>query len=1240
MLRRRTTFWVLALLAAGAVLAAVYFGLRRDVAEPGRPAEMAAQVWREQRDVALAQLENADFATAMKSLESLGEKFPNDPFVPHNTAIALLLAVREKSGPYQEEGERESAVRRGLNLLQSCEGLESEAAVLHRLKARFAVEVGDLDRMREEFSRSTELAPKDAGIRFEWAQRLKATQNETTREQAADLIREAFELEPENLVLLVERLLSQAELKDAGIGATLERARDTLKPFSEGIRLRTGFDLAKSIEDSLTAVSESDWGTVSRNVRVLSNVLRPEAALQIDQRELVPHELEFVLNDFSPKTRSELALSPQSEPATAVRFVTPDAGGAIVPFEAGTPTRRIALCNFDLDGRLDVVALRTKDVTVFGRGRAGEAWSVLASFPLEEPMAFVLAADLDRDYLETPSKAPARDETGLEGSRCLTSDVDLVVGGPSGCLVLRNKFDATAGTRTLERVPQEAAFDAMRNVLAGAMADVDHDGDLDLVFSTKSGISIWANRDDFTFFDISDRSALPAADYGATTIIPVDWNRNVDTDLILASPTGPVGLLENNLHGRFRWKPFDGEAWNELRDAPSAAVLDADGNASWDLVVAGRGGVRLALTRTDVAGVNRLDRVVHISEAGPSSVLPVDYDNDGVLDLVSRGAAGLQVYRGLPSGGFQSSDVITKNSPRPEKGKASSFRVAAGDVDGDGDMDLVAVNESPGSPAVSWLRNEGGNENHWMEISLSAEPSAQRPSERTNMHGVGSLIELKSKGRYQARVVEGQTTHFGLGHATRPDVARILWTNGIPHNLIEPAGNRTICALQHLKGSCPYLYTWTGSKFEFFSDCLWGAPIGLQFAEGVAARPREWEYLLVPGSRLVPVEGEYRLQVTEELWEAAYFDTLQLIAIDHPSNVRIYSNEKVGPPDLAAFKVHTVTSPRVPVSARDQKGRDVLPSIRAEDGEFVRAYDRRLKQGLAEPHFLELDLGQAVAEAAARGAPQVTLFLTGWVFPTDTSLNIGLSQNPAVNPPKPPAIHVPSDSGWKEVLPFVGFPGGKTKTMAVELPSGIFDRGNTRLRVVTSMELAWDHVFFTLNEPAAEWRRQETALVQADLHPRGYSRRVQPTGAGPEWYDYETVLQEPLWPPMGGRFTRYGDVTALVQAKDDLQVVLGSGDELSLRFRMPKDPLPEGWTRDFLLYNVGWDKDADLNTIYGQTVEPLPFAAMPGYPYGAAAEFPSSDRHREWIENFQTRVQNEPAFWRFVLRHRGTQVHD
>ena len=84
---------------------------------------------------------------------------------------------------------------------------------------------------------------------------------------------------------------------------------------------------------------------------------------------------------------------------------------------------------------------------------------------------------------------------------------------------------------------------------------------------------------------------------------------------------------------------------------------------------------------------------------------------------------------------------------------------------------------------------------------------------------------------------------------------------------------------------------------------------------------------------------------------------------------------------------------------------------------------------------------------------------------------------------------------------------------------------------------------------------------------------------------------------MNGRFTRYGEVTELISHSDGRMVVMGAGDDMSLHFSAPEAPPPVGWRRDFILHNVGWDKDADLNTVYGDSSEPGPVAGVEPHLY-------------------------------------------
>jgi len=304
--------------------------------------------------------------------------------------------------------------------------------------------------------------------------------------------------------------------------------------------------------------------------------------------------------------------------------------------------------------------------------------------------------------------------------------------------------------------------------------------------------------------------------------------------------------------------------------------------------------------------------------------------------------------------------------------------------------------------------------------------------------------------------------------------------------------------------------------------------------------------------------------------------------------------------------------------AKNHCGRDLTSEVASPDGIYARVHEQKLRQGVTEETYFELDLGDI------QNAKQVTLFLTGWIYPSSTSINVALSQGGSVPPPKPPALLVPDGrGGWREALPFMGFPGGKTKTIAVDL-SGLLAENDGRIRIATTMELYWDHIFCSVDEPPAEVRTTDLPLASADLHDRGYSRVVPGENHGPEKYLYNEVSTTPKWPTMPGSFTPYGNVLPLLERRDDRLLVIGAGDEVTLRFKVPKEPLPPGWKRDFFFYSAGWEKDCNLLTVLGESADPLPFKAMRGYPWPTDQEAPKRT-------DPVTRTQ-PPGFWKAIQR--------
>ena len=117
--------------------------------------------------------------------------------------------------------------------------------------------------------------------------------------------------------------------------------------------------------------------------------------------------------------------------------------------------------------------------------------------------------------------------------------------------------------------------------------------------------------------------------------------------------------------------------------------------------------------------------------------------------------------------------------------------------------------------------------------------------------------------------------------------------------------------------------------------------------------------------------------------------------------------------------------------------------------------------------------------------------------------------------------------------------------------------------------------------------------------------RSRPT-AGSRCSTTTTTSTPPRWPGSSGKLTRYGDVADLLRADDDRLCVVGPGDEVRLEFDAKGlPPLPEGWTRSYVLRSFGYCKDADPFTATSDTVEPLPWRGMPAFPFGSDVKRPA-----------------------------------
>ena len=793
-----------------------------------------------------------------------------------------------------------------------------------------------------------------------------------------------------------------------------------------------------------------------------------------------------------------------------------------------------------------------------------------------------------------------------------------VIGGEGRGYLFRNRGDGT-----FVDVTAKARVADVKGARKALFVDLDHDGDLDLLLVGSGQRTVYRNNLDGTFTEATATFGL-AGSGDARDAVFGDFDGDGRIDLFITNEHGSDALFHNGGAQGFS----DVTAKSGLATSGgsgAAAVGDYNNDGFLDLFVASANGSAPVLwlnkgngtftrdTRSD-AELQKLR-----STAGLAATF-VDYNNDGWLDLVvggasvgkSDGAAKLFLFRNDGTGRFLDRSKVIPDPVRP----AGASAIAVSDIDEDGDEDLLLI-DAAGAPRL--LRNDFGNTNLAVNVELKG---LRDGSGKNNAFGIGARLELRAGEIYQTRVATGRTTHFGLGPHLKADVLRVEWPNGVPQTVYFPGSDQDVVEREMLKGSCALAYTWDGKRFRFVTDAMWrsalGMPLGLMGGSSTSAfapAGASQEYLRVPGDVLQPRDGRYILQLTEELWETAYADEVKLLAVDHPDSVDVFVDERFVPPGPVSLRLFQVARRALPLSATDERGNDVLPALRETDDVYVSNFTPTKYQGVVESHDLILDLGEAA------GRPQSFLFLRGWIYPTDASINVALGQQSTIKVSSP-SLEVRDERGrWRTAIPNIGFPSGKNKTIVVGL-DGEFPTKDHHVRIRTNMQIYWDQAFVSRDLANTPTKITTLAPVSADLHSRGFSRMYRKGGRyGPYWFAYDEVAKESPWRPIDGTFTRFGDVLPLLRNADDMYVIMGAGDEATIQFDASSaKSLPPGWKRDFLLYTDGWIKDSDLNTAFGTTVGPLPFHRLRSYPYGPGEAYPSDSQHQRYLREFNTRV--------------------
>jgi hypothetical protein len=890
--------------------------------------------------------------------------------------------------------------------------------------------------------------------------------------------------------------------------------------------------------------------------------------------------------------------------------------------------------------------------------------AVLKAQPGEEAQPFTHFLSLP-----SPSSTPAPPDTALTFQAEPVDNPDKIrwdwigavslngEGAPVMAMANNHEVRLSSGARFPFPGSGRAGALSPENVLA---IDFNYDFKTDLVLAGAGGLRFMRQDSPEAFNNVTAATKLRQSILGGsyTGAWAVDIEADGDLDIVLGAPNGQPTVLRNNGDGTFQpTHPFAGVSgirqfvWADLNGDgnPDASIIDGSGQLH--VFLNQRSGNFSSTTLpADIAQVK--------------AIAAADVSRDGILALIVVQPSGAitRLSAGENGRGWSTSGLAQIPSTSTAAMLASDMRLFVADIDNNGAEDLVLapVVSSSNLSAMVWLDGEDGkftplNEvisssrafqlvdlhsdgrlallgltadgqpqqfiahgtknYHWQIIRPRARQSTG--DQRINSFGIGGEIEIRSALLTQKQTITGPQLHFGLGTHTSADVARILWPNGSVRAEFALKADEDVLTEQRLKGSCPFLFAWNGKQMDFVKDAVpWGSAIGLRINSlGTASIAATEEWYKIGGDQLVAHDGYYDLRITGELWETYYYDHLALMAVDHPVGTDIYTDERFVVPAVKP-RITVVETPRPIRRAVDDNGHDVTATLRDLDGKYLDNFGRGQYQGVTRDHYVELDLGDNIPA----GGP-LYLIAKGWLHPSDSSINVAISQG-SHEMPRPLSLEaIDSQGRWHVVRPNLGFPAGRKKICLIDLTGVFFPGAQHRLRLRTNLEIYWDQIQWARGLPSAQVEVRRLDPSYADLHYRGYSAIHQANPSSPEIPDYNRLAATTqIWRDLSGYYTRYGDVRELLANTDDRYVIMNAGDEMSLRFPALLPP-KAGWVRDYVIAGDGWIKDGDYNSTYSATVQPLPYHARKLYdtPPGRLEDEWVYRRHPEDWENYQTR---------------------